>query len=66
MIIPTIDTELLVLAKNKELIEQSTDAKVMISNLDVIEICRDKKLTSEFLIDAGFSTPKVYDSIENN
>jgi len=64
LIIPTIDTELLVLAKNKELIEQSTDAKVMISNLDVIEICRDKKLTSEFLIDAGFSTPKVYDSID--
>lgn len=59
LIIPTIDTELSVLSENKEHIEKSTNAKVMVSDKNVISIIRDKFKTHSFLKENGFNTPKV-------
>lgn len=61
LIVPTIDTELIILAENKEEIERKTQAKVLISDLNVINICRDKINTHEFLNKNDFSTPKKYE-----
>ncbi len=59
LIVPTIDTELLLLAKRREEIEQATDARVLISDLDVIKVCRDKTNTQRWLEDHGFLVPKM-------
>ncbi len=58
LIVPTIDTELMIMAKNKELIERITEAKVLISDIRVIEICRNKINTSKFFETNGFGVPK--------
>ena len=55
-IIPTIDTELLKLSEGKELIEKESGAKVIVSDRNVIKICRDKFQTADFLIKNGFDT----------
>lgn len=59
LIVPTIDTELLVLSKNKKNIEQKTTAKVLISNEEVIKICRDKINTQKYMEEKGFEMPKM-------
>lgn len=59
LIIPTIDTELLKLSKNKEIIESRTNAIINISSTDVIEICRDKFKTQEFFEKNNFGVPKL-------
>lgn len=64
IIIPTIDTELLVLSKNKEIIENATGTKVLVSDLGVINICRDKIKTQKFLEENGFNIPKMYSDKE--
>lgn len=58
LVVPTIDTELMILARNKELIENQTNAKVLISDEKVIEICRNKINTSRFFQENGFRAPK--------
>lgn len=63
LIVPTIDTELLFLAKNKEEIEEKTNAKVLVSSENVIAICRDKIKTQEFFEDNGFGVPKLIRNI---
>lgn len=59
LIIPTIDTELEILSKNKNYIEKNTNAKIMVSDERVINIIRNKFKTYEFLKSNGFNTPKV-------
>lgn len=61
LIIPTIDTGLLLLSENRELIEQSTKARVLISNPSVIKTCRDKHATAAFFKENGFALPKTYE-----
>ena len=56
LIIPTIDTDLLILSENKDKFER-IGTKVMISEPDKIRICRDKNNTSRFFVDCGFHTP---------
>ena len=56
LLIPTIDTDLLVLAENKEKFE-AIRTRVMISALDKIHICRDKNNTSQFFVDCGLHAP---------
>ncbi len=58
LIIPTIDTELLKLMDNREKIESSTNAKVLLSCDEVIRICRDKNNTQKFFEKNGFGVPK--------
>ena len=60
LIVPTIDTELLVLAKNKHLFEEQEIA-VSVSSEDFIKICRDKRNTGEFFEDHGIRVPKPID-----
>ena len=67
LIIPTIDTELEIYSKYKELIEKETNAKIMVSDIDVISTVRDKVKTYEFLKNEGFDVPKLIteDDINN-
>ncbi|MGL6106534.1 ATP-grasp domain-containing protein [Romboutsia sp.] len=59
LIIPIMDKQLRILCKYKENIEKNTNAKIMISDENVIDIVRDKFKTSEFLKAKGFYTPKI-------
>lgn len=56
LLIPTIDTDLLVLSENKEKFE-AIGTRVMISAPDKIRICRDKNNTSQFFVDCGLHAP---------
>lgn len=56
LVIPTIDTDLLVLAENRSRFEE-INTKVMISSPDKIKICRDKNNTSSFFVDCGLKAP---------
>ena len=56
LLIPTIDTDLLVLSENKELFAQ-IGTKVIISAPDKIRICRDKNNTSQFFVNCGLHAP---------
>jgi len=56
LLIPTIDTDLLVLAKNKAKFDR-LGCRVLISEPTVIEICQDKRKTYRFLLKNGFDTP---------
>lgn len=64
LIVPTIDTDLLLLARNKQLIEEKTNAKLLISDESIIEICRDKVKTQRFLEANCFLVPKLYEEEE--
>lgn len=59
LVIPTIDTDLLLLAEYKEVIERETKAKVLISDKNVIEICRDKINTQLFMEENGFGIARM-------
>ena len=56
LIIPTIDTDLMVLSENKERFGL-VGTKVMISTPDKISICRDKNITSRFFAKCGLKVP---------
>lgn len=66
LIIPTIDTDLLLLAKNKQKIEEETRAKVLISDYKIVDICRDKFKTQTFFEENNFGVPKLYNFKEIN
>lgn len=57
ILIPTIDTELIPIAEN---LHRFKDAGVLvnISNLHVIKICRNKKLSQKFFEENGIGAPK--------
>ena len=59
LIIPTIDTELLELAKNKERFEEY-GIKVVISSVDFVSKCRDKRKTHQFFEEHQVSVAKEY------
>ncbi len=56
LLIPTIDTDLLILAENKEKFT-AIGTRVLISAPDKILICRDKNNTSQFFVDCGLKAP---------
>lgn len=56
LLIPTIDTDLLVLSSNKERFE-TMGTRVMISSPEMIRICRDKNKTYQFFMDCGLHAP---------
>ena len=64
IVIPTIDTDLLILSEEHERIESESGAVVLISSTDVISICRDKINTQKFLEENGFKSPKMYSEEE--
>lgn len=55
-LIPTIDTDLLILSQNKEKFAE-IGTKVIISEVDKIAICRDKRFTADFFISCGLNSP---------
>jgi len=59
LIVPTIDTELLVIAENKERIERETGAKINISEFKFIDICRDKFKMHSFFEENNLLTPEL-------
>ena len=60
LLIPLIDTELVLLAENKGAFE-AIGVKLLISDVKVHEICNDKLLTTKFFEENNFGTPKLYD-----
>lgn len=64
LVIPTIDTDLLLLSEERERIESESGALVLISSTEVISICRDKINTQKFLEENGFKIPKMYSEEE--
>ena len=60
VIIPRIDTELLVLAENHQrFMEQSV--RLAVPDKEFIRICCDKRLTKDFFLQAGIDVPKSVD-----
>ena len=60
MIIPTIDTELMVLAANKSMFEENGIITI-ISSEKFVRICRDKRIVNDFFNQQGISTPRIMD-----
>ena len=62
VIIPTIDTELLSLAENKQ---QFLDSGIipMVSDLDFVRKCRDKRLINRFFEEKDVEIPKPVDKL---
>lgn len=60
MIIPTIDTELLLLADIKEKFDKH-GIHVIVSDTAFVALCRDKRNTGKFLEQHGIRTPKPID-----
>ena len=55
-LIPTIDTDLLLLAENKKRFE-AIGTKVLISAVDKVKLCRDKRYTADYFISVGLKSP---------
>lgn len=64
-LIPTIDTDLLLLAENKERFE-SIGTKVLISAADKVRLCRDKNLTADYFRSLGLKFPQPVNSVEKH
>lgn len=62
-LIPTIDTDLLVLAENKTQFEE-IGTKVLISAVDKIKVCRDKNYTAQYFHSVGLKSPQPYNLVE--
>jgi carbamoyl-phosphate synthase large subunit len=60
MIIPTIDTELLVLARNKDRFD-ALGIHAIVSSLSFTEKCRDKRIINEFFQESGIDIPRAID-----
>ncbi len=62
-LIPTIDTDLLLLSENKSRFER-IGTKVLISQPEKVKLCRDKNYTSDYFISLGLKSPQSFNSIE--
>ncbi len=56
LLIPTVDLDLKLLAKNKPKFAAS-GCCVLVSTPDVVDLCQDKRKTFRFLVKNGFDTP---------
>ena len=62
VLIPTIDTDLLILSENIDLFKE-VGTKVVISSPEKIKICRDKNYTAEYFNSVGLNSPLPVDDI---
>ena len=60
VVIPTIDTELKILAQNKELFENQ-GILLALSDTAFINTCRDKRITKDYFANLGIAVPQVID-----
>jgi carbamoyl-phosphate synthase large subunit len=63
LVVPTIDTDLLVLAKLRQKFSDN-DVFVVVSNESLVSRCSDKRHTIKLFNDLGIHTPEIY-SIKN-
>lgn len=63
LVIPTIDTELLDLAKNKERFEK-LGINVVISSIELVEKCRDKRMIHDFFKEHHINVAKEYPKVD--
>ena len=61
-LIPTIDTDLLLLAKNRD---EFGHTKVFISSSDKVKICRDKRLTADYFESLGLRSPHPVNDVDD-
>lgn len=61
-LIPTIDTDLLLLAENRDKFGKT---KVIISAADKVSICRDKRFTADYFNSVGLKSPQPVDDIRD-
>ncbi len=60
LVIPTIDTELLILSKcRKEFLEHGIN--IVISDETLVQKCRDKRLTALLFKELGIASPEIYE-----
>ena len=64
LIIPTVDTNLLMLAENKGRFE-ARGIRVLVSSPEMVRICRDKKKAYYFFKSCSLETPKPIDKLED-
>ncbi len=62
-LIPTIDTDLLILSEHKNDFAK-IGAKVLVSDPEFIKACRDKRNTAEFFVKCGLDTPNPTDDVD--
>ena len=62
VLIPTIDTDLLLLSEKKALFKNT---RVLISSPESVSQCRDKRLTGDLFTRAGVKCPKPTDNVAN-
>ena len=62
LLIPTIDTDLLLLAQNREMFE-AVNTRVLISAPDKIALCRDKRYTADYFHSVGLQSPSPVDDV---
>lgn len=62
MVIPTIDTELLILSKNKDKFSDR-HISIIVSDTSFIQLCRDKRNTGDFLQKLGIRVPRPIDKL---
>lgn len=60
MVIPTIDTELAILAENKSLFDNE-GIKLIVPSIDFVKTCRDKRITNTFFEQRNINFPKSID-----
>jgi carbamoyl-phosphate synthase large subunit len=58
LVIPTIDTELKLMAAHREQFKRE-GIDLIVSDLDVVNTCRDKRLTNSFFTANGFEVPPL-------
>lgn len=58
-LIPTIDTDLILLAENKD---RFGSTKVVISQAEKVALCRDKRLTADYFNSIGLKSPRPIDN----
>lgn len=63
LVVPTIDTELVLLARNRETLEKC-GARILVPSVEATEICCDKEKTAEFFAANGFAAPKTLSAAE--
>jgi HAD superfamily hydrolase (TIGR01549 family) len=64
LLIPTIDTDLLILSQNTEKFD-AIGTKVLISKPDKIALCRDKNYTADFFESCGLKAPRTMNDYQN-
>ena len=64
LVIPTIDTDLLLLAGSRERFE-AQGVRILISDLDKVRLCRDKRKTARYFTSLGLNAPETCDDVNS-